>query len=157
MDLVGSVNWQKFKDLINNDATDTFFKDTIIWKKWGGVVDEFMEDGENADVSDITLECLIQYNNFKVWPMNQPAESGELDRQNMVVLFNIAYLKTVDAGIYVTAKGNLDMDQAMDRFEFNGIMYKCTGETFASQAQDEPLLLQLNLSREELNTGEYTR
>ncbi len=149
MDLVGNTNWARFKTLIQEDAHDTFFQDTITWKRYIEGIDEFMEnDVENFN--NVDLKCLINYNDFKVWPVNYTTETGELDRQNTVLLFSLKYLNGLG---YLNANGNFIYNQSADRFLVNGQIYKATGDTLVSQAKDEPLLLQINLSKEEIPTG----
>jgi len=150
MNVIGATNWTEFKRIINEDAFDTFFQDTIIWRRSLGGIDRFMEDKLTERFTDITLKCLIQYNHFRVWPTNVTTVSGELDRQNVVILLNLKYL--LDLG-YVNANGNFNYDAAADRFVLDGMILKSAGDTKISQAFDEPLLFQLNLSKEETDTS----
>lgn len=148
-DLIGA-GWNIFKGLINTDAFDTFFQDTVIWKRSLGGINRFQEDNDGMSFTNITLKTLIQYNHFKVWPVTQGTASGESDKQNTVLLFNLKQLN--DLG-YINAHGNFDYKEDEDRFILDGISYKASGDTKISQAKDEPLLLQIILTKEEITTG----
>lgn len=150
MDLVGSVAWENYKSLINQ-AHDTFSQDTIVWKRSLGGIDYNGEDNLTERFSSIDLKCLINYNVFRVWPTNQPTTTGELDRETMALLLNIRYLDSLG---YLNANGNFVYNQDKDRFIHHGITYKSGGDTKVAQANDEPLIIQLMLIRQETNTSD---
>ena len=153
MDRIGPVEWERFKSIIK-DAHDTFFQDTIIWRRFIYGLDIHGEDNENATFQDIPLKCLFRYNDFKVWPLNTPTTSGEIDRQTNVVMFNLRYL---DGLGYLDANKQFMFCQSADRIIARGVVYKSTGETFLSQAYDEPVMMHMVLTREEVETADLSR
>lgn len=150
-DLVDSPIWQEYQDLIGIDAADTFFQDEIIWKKAVPFLDEHGEDEIGEDFDDITLKCLVDYNDFRTWPITRNTGTGEIDKQTAVVLFTLKSLEDLNL---LNSNGNFDYDADEDRFELDGILYKSAGDTNTAQAQDGPLLFQLVLEREITSTSE---
>lgn len=150
MDRLGIANWAKYKALIN-DAHDTFNQETFVWYRFKSGLDRFGEDRETAKYDAITLKGLFDFNYFRKWPTVFTQPTGEIDRQTTVVILNVKYLRSLNL---TTPKGRFDYDPALDRFEYDGIIYKAVSDTRISQAQDEPLLFDMLLEREELNTGE---
>ena len=152
-ELLSPGDWQLFVTAIN-DAGDTFNKMPITWhrfKNFTGPANEFMEDVEvDGTYEDIELLCLFSDNYFHSWPITRKTDNGELDNQNTVAIFNRQYLE--DAG-YINSEGNFDFNEAMDRFIYNGMVYKSDGFTDMSQAEDQKLLVMLILRKEEVNTG----
>jgi hypothetical protein len=107
---------------------------------------------ENIDNGiPIPLKVLISYNYFRTWPLSKHDTQGESDNQNMAVFINRDYLSSLG---YLTSKGYLSFNPATDFFIHRGIKYKGEGDTFASQAYDDPLLILIVLRREEILTGE---
>lgn len=149
VDLIGSVTWDLYKNIINS-GHETFNQDSITWLRSNGGLDRNGEDNLNENFTSIVLKGLFDYNYFRKWATNQTTETGELDRQNEVILLNIKYLK--DLG-YMNSAGYFNFDQSSDRFIHKGIKYKSVGSTLVSQAQTEPLLFMVILQREEIQTG----
>jgi len=149
-DLIGSVDWENYKEVIN-DGHDTFNKEIIVWRRSKGGIDRYNEDTLTERFDSINLECLLNFNVFRTWPSFQTTESGELDRQTLAVYLNIKYL---DGLGYLSNNNRLDFQPDADRFVYDGIVYKASGDTKASQAQDEPLHYIIILKREEISTGD---
>lgn len=147
-DLISGAQWAAFEDLINS-AHDTFNQEIIIWRRYLGGMSLHGEDKPVVS-SDIDLKVLINYNYFKVWSTNKPTETGEMDQVNQVLYINLKYLQ--DNG-WLTPSGIFIFNQDKDRFIHRSIVYKSTGFTPISQARSKPLLLQVNLSREDTPTG----
>jgi len=152
-DLIGLPNWNLYKDIIRS-AHDTFNQETVLWQKRLFGLDIHGEDDENAQFQFIPLKCLMNYNDFKVWPLNSPMTSGELDRETTVAIFNLEYLGENN---WLTPNGQFQFNQATDRLIHRGIVYKSTGDTQLAQAYNEPLLVHLVLTREETETGNENR
>jgi len=100
--------------------------------------------------TDVTLNCLIAYNIFRVWPMSKETVGGQLDAENIVLILNKKYLE--DAG-YLNSDGFFAMDPGMDRFIHRGLEYRASGETEVAQAGDQALMFYIVLAREETPTG----
>lgn len=149
MDRVGSANWQKYKDVIN-DGHDTFNGATIVWHKSRGGLDRWGEDNETERFEQIMLKGLFVFNYFRTWPVTYTTETGELDRQSKVLMLNKKYLQ--DNG-WLNAQGRLNYNAAADRFEYKGEFYKDAGYTELSQAQSDELHIMIILKEEEKSTG----
>lgn len=149
MDLIGTSQWENYKNL-QSDAHDSFAQQDIIWVQQLGGLDVNGEDNINAITTNITLKALNHYNDPRVWPSNAPSVVGELDEESTVILLNYRYLKTNG---YTNANGNFIFNQDTDRFIQKGILYKSGGFTDIAQAQDEPLWVQVILVRDRTETG----
>lgn len=145
---VTDSQWAVYRNIINGIA-ESFNKEVIRWGTRPFKKSMFGESVENT-YNYTDLECLIGFNTFRTWPITNHTESGELDNQNMLVLLNKQYLS--DNG-WLTTDGYFHFDPAMDEFIHRGIRYKCDGDTFASQAKDDPLHIYLILVRQEIETG----
>lgn len=150
-DLIGATAWANYQALIGGDAFDTFFQQDIIWKRSGDFLDIHGEDEIGKPFTDVTLKCLADYNDFRTWPITRHNETGELDKQTVVILLSIKYLENLG---YMNANGNFDYKGDEDRFELDGILYKPNGDTNVAQAQDIPLMVQLVLERETVQTSD---
>ena len=149
MDLLSTNEWDEFKSIIN-DAHDTFFQDTLVWYKSKGALDVHGEDMLNERFTIINLKCLFSYNYFRTWPVTQTSETGQLDRESLVVLLNKSYLNSLG---YINDNGNFIFNPGLDRFLIRGVKYKAMGQTDLSQAYDTPLLFQIIMQKEEFLTG----
>jgi hypothetical protein len=149
VDFIGPSAWANYKNIIR-DAHDTFFQDIITWQKFEYGLDYNLEDNLDKTVSYIELKCLVRYNDFRVWEANRNTTSGEVDRENIAVLLNVRYL--AELGL-LDAELKLAINQALDRFILRGLVYKATGISHTAQAHQEPLLIQLNLTRDIYKTG----
>jgi hypothetical protein len=147
---IGKARWNKYKNLINKIHKE-FNQDTLTWRKHTPQgVTQFNEGIEN-NYEDFELKILIGYNSYRTWPITKHnQDTGEIDNQNLVVYINVSYLKELG---YTDQHGYFQFNPANDKFIHRGIIYKGEGDTFLSQASDEPLLFILVLRREEEITG----
>lgn len=149
MSLIPLAGWDYYKALMRK-AHDTFNQDTLTWLRASDVVNRFNEQEDLAPTITPILG-LIGFNSFRTWPMTLQQSGGELDNQNMIVYFNKQYLS--ENG-WLKPNGYLDYKPDKDYFIHRGIKYKSEGDTFVSQAYDDPLHVMLILRREELMVGE---
>lgn len=149
IDLVGSANWDLYKTIMRN-AQETFAKKTITWKRFQGANDRFMEDNSSATFTDVTLEVLLEYNAFRTWPVNQPKDFGEQDKENITILINKAYLSELG---YINSNGNFAFDKVMDRFVFDGQSHCAAGDTQVAQGNDDGLFEMIIVRRDAIKTG----
>lgn len=140
--------WAEYEEVINNWQTDAF-QQTIFLRKHVTIRDYDGED-HNQRFEDIPLKGLLQYNYFRAWPVNAIKDSGEIDKESMVVFFNIKYLKDNNLA---DANGQFLFDRGYDRFVLNGLVYKAMGDTQVAQSSTNPLFVFIVLKREELDTG----
>lgn len=140
--------WDRYIKTINEWNEDVG-QQVIIWKKnitnnnrWG--------ESSNERYKEIELKGLIHYNNFRSWPVNMYTDTGELDKQSIMIFFNIEYLRNLG---HTDQNGIFKYDPGLDKFLVNGILYVNSGESQVAQAKDNPLLTFIILKREEINTG----
>jgi hypothetical protein len=156
MTLISPEQWGKISDIIRL-AHDSFFTDTIVWKRFEYGLDIHGEDNEQAEFEEIPLNFLLSPNDYRTWPLTKHTESGELDKQSIVALFNLRYLQEValanNATWFDNSTKRLKFNSSTDRFFYRGIEYKAEGDTLVSLAGEDPLLLQIIMQREELSTG----
>lgn len=153
MDRIGANNWNRFKNLMNKDVTQTFQQEDIIWVRSSGGLDVFSEDNEDEIFTEITLKGQFLYNYFRTWPLDNNSGSGKFDGQNQTIIFNLDYLKELNSN-YLLPDNRMNYNPASDRFKHNGYIYSCQGDTFIVQAQDKTLFMFIILQREETNTGD---
>lgn len=141
-------DWQAYQDTLNEWQED-MFQQPVTWeskRKTRTVHGEYQERP-----SSIELKGLIQYNYFRSWPITKIKDSGEVDKESMILYLNIKYL--ADNG-WANMAGQFMFDPGYDRFIVNGVTYKAMGESQAAQAHDKPLFLFIILKREELSTSD---
>lgn len=142
--------WSRYKSLVNR-IRDSFNKDILVWRKVSAAtIPQYFEDDLFDSYTDINLEVLFGYNYFRTWPVTKDTIQGAQDEQNMVVHINKDYLKGLG---YLTADGYFQFNPEDDTFFHRGIIYKAFGDTFHSQASDDPLFIQLILKRDVIATG----
>lgn len=149
MSKLTAADWSKYKKIMKI-AHDMFNQDILTWVKHKDTVAKFNEELTDDGVV-IPLNVLISFNYFRTWPLTKHDAQGESDNQNMAVMINRQYLSELN---YLTPKGYLNFDPGDDYFLHRGIKYKCEGDTFTSQAYDDPLHILLIMRREEILTGE---
>lgn len=148
MAFISDEEWADFRQGINDFHNDVFQQE-IIWKKQIVTKDYHGEDSNQRFVN-VPLKGLMKYNDFRSWPLTETTDSGEIDKQSIMVYFNIKYLR--DNG-YTNTEGNFIFDPAMDRFIVNGVKYKAMGDSQSAQAKDQPLLIFIVLKREDIGSG----
>ena len=147
---VSDAQWANYKNIIN-DAHNFFNQDTITWVRHTHGLQRWGEDNKGIDKSiNIDLKGLISYNVYRSWPMTKETESGGLDKESMLIIFNKNYLHGLG---YINANGNFAMDPGLDYFVHQGQKLKPAGETPAAQAKDDPLLVYIIVKRMETLTG----
>lgn len=150
--LISPATWANYAAILR-DFHDTAFQNNIIWRRTVLIINPNGED-PIEEITDTNLKGLIDYDYFRKWSTQNFSEAGSLDGSNIVLLLNRVYLQ--ENG-WINLNGNFAFDLEKDRFIQKGIIYKPTGFTDMSQAQADPLLCMVILSREETNTGQDVR
>lgn len=150
MDVVGTQDWADFESAISTDAQDTFFKEIIVWRRTLTNLDRWKEDNLTAQTNDVQLKCLINYNFPRSWPVTGYTETGEIDKESMQVLFVKKYLR--DLG-FIDSNGLFIYNEDLDYFYLNGLKYKPSGDTDASQANTDALIVAVIMLRQKPDTG----
>ena len=149
MSLMTQQNWDEYIQTMNEWQNDVFQQD-ITWRRVAVLASSDGED-DNIRYSDMLIKCLVQYNHFRAWPITQTTDSGEIDKESLMVYFNLNYLKELDL---LNEFDQFKFKPDHDIFVLNGLTYKAFGESQVAQAKDKPLFLFIILKREELLTGQ---
>lgn len=142
---INQSQWAKYKSIINDFHHDAF-QDEVKWYRVKDVISRNGED-ESGYENPITLKGLMNYNYFRTWPLTGYSITGEVDKQSTVLILNVAYLSSL--GYIDNTTKKLIYRQDKDVIVHRGDYYIPTGDTFVSQAGDEPLLFILILKRQE--------
>jgi len=148
MDLLSSFDWEQIKAGVNN-AADTFFQDSITWKRVTKNVDRYGER-DFATYQDITLPCFINYDWWRRIPTFKEDKTGEYNQADLLIIFKKAYLS---AQSYLTTDGYFNYNPSLDKFVVKGKLYKPVGDTLLSQVKENPMLFQLMLRKDIDLTG----
>lgn len=140
--------WQAYRDTINEWHEDAF-QQPIIWRREVVTQDRYGED-YNKRTEDVEIKGLVLSNYVRSWPMSNMNHIGELDKESVLVYFNLKYLRELG---YLNEHDQFIYNSALDRFIINGMMYRSSGDSQAAQASDYPLLYFIILKREETSTG----
>jgi hypothetical protein len=141
--------WSRYRAVMKQ-AHDSFSQDILVWVRHNPVIMPFQEQ-EQPSGNRVELRVLIGYNFFRTWPITKHSSSGAIDNQNMLVFVNKDYLQELG---YLNSNGYLNFTPERDYFVHRGIRYKAEGDTFLSQAHDNPLHIQFILHREETLVGD---
>lgn len=149
--LIDSIIWAKYRQIIN-DASATFNNEILIWNRLSIRLDR---DGEDASASansfnQINLNALLQYNIFRTWPIDKSTDTGMINNQSLLIIFNKDYLASLG---YINANNNFDFDPGNDFFTIHGVDYKPMGDTPAGQADNDPLFIYIVCERMRVSSG----
>lgn len=142
------AQWDRYTEVLDGFHDDAFQQD-ITLRRYVTINDQHGED-TNLRERDTILKGLVQYNYFRSWPMNKISDSGEVDKESILLFLNVTYLNSINMA---TANGQLKFEPALDRFFIDGLQYKSSGDSQAAQAQGKTLFVYIILKREETNTG----
>lgn len=148
MVFINDAEWLLYKETINAFHEDAFQQE-IVWHRSLLRISKNGFDNKSTTLEPIIIKGLIQYNDFRSWPINKETKGGEIDSESMLVFLNLAYLGTLG---YLNSFGQFDYKPDLDRFEVNGVTYVDKGNSQTAQAKGDALLHFLVLKREELNT-----
>jgi len=137
MALLNTQEQQEYESLIE-DALSTFCTKSMTWKrsKTKGMK-RYGEDSEEFEFQTVVLPVLCNYNYMRSWPITDYTLTGEADKQSIQILISKKLLKD---GNYLTKDGYFSYSPAFDRFYLDGIEYKASGDTNASQAFSDDLI-----------------
>lgn len=143
-------DWDSHVNAINEWQEDSF-QEPVIFRR--NIV-KISQNGEDNNVryKDIEILGLVQYNYFRSWPVSQPTDTGEIDKESCMLYLNVEYLRRNG----LTNEFNQFLfDPAEDRFIISGVNYKPAGESQVAQAHDKTILFYIILKREEIPTGTH--
>lgn len=136
--------WDEFSQIINDFGLDVN-KDILIWKPYKGTIPIMGSDQDNAQYDDdIPLNVLCQFNDFRTWPITEFVDTGQKDKQSLLVYINSSYLESLDL---LDDNGRFAYNPAMDRFIYRGQLYYDAGNTPVAPTNDDPLLQLIILKR----------
>lgn len=146
---INQVQWAKYRQLML-DAHESFNGNNLTWKRKTAGISRFGEDPVYT-FSDINLKVLVQGNYFRNWPITQTTESGEIDKENVLVLINKDYLSGLG---YLTSNGYFNFNPGEDRFILEGLKYKAFGDSTVSFDYNSSIHIAIILKREETATAD---
>ena len=150
MAFINIATWNRYKSIINevaedfNEAIVVFYKNTVNIQRHG----EGVSSGQQF--TQINVKCLISFNYFRTWPTTKDTNTGALDKESMVLIFNNDYLNSINL---INAHGNFDIEPGIDYFEYQGVFYEPSGETPVSHAHDIPLHTYVIVKRKPVDTA----
>lgn len=148
MSLMTPEQWAMHIDVVNTFHEDAF-QEEILWMRTATNRSYHGEDNNHRE-EGIPLKTLVMYNYFRSWPIDQATDSGEIDKQSCMAMFNLKWLG--EQG-HLNEFGQFDINQGDDKFILNGLVYVPSGDSQISQAKDNPLMTFIVLKREEIPTG----
>jgi hypothetical protein len=150
--VISQQEWAEFESALS-EFNDEVGKQALTWKRVTIDLDRFGEDSSPTH-EEVTLEALVSYNAFRVWPMGVETDPGMVDNQYCYLLLNNKYLS--DNG-WLTAQNNFDFNPTEDLFIINGIEYISKGDTPISQDINKPLYTIIVLERKSPRSGTIAR
>lgn len=144
--LVSDKVWNKYRNVVQTFMDVDAGLQEITWLKHLQFPLPFGEDGYKDNFEEIKLNVLVNYNSFRIWPINVGTPSGDLDDMNCAIL--ITKMSLEKRG-YLDDLGYWVVDSILDRFLIDGKMYIPKGDTAVAQAKDKTLLFQITLKRED--------
>ena len=147
--MINQRQWARYKEIVNK-FHDSANQTPIIWKRKLPSVPVFGEN-KNSPREETTLLGLIQYNNYRTWPMTMFAQTGSEDKQSEVLILNIDYLRRSNL---LDENGNFAYNPVEDEFIHKGIKYEAAGDTETSQTDNEGLFFMIVLKRKNNATTE---
>ena len=146
---ITNEDWQEFRNIVDESAK-YINNDTITWLRHNSPLNRFGDTPEKDGFTEITLNCLVQYNAFRTWPTQLESQAGLVDNESMAIYLNITYLRELG---YANQNGYLLADPGKDYFIHRGQKYRPAGEILASQANSEPIHNIIILKRVVIDSG----
>lgn len=141
--------WKQYRSILK-DFFESFGQDTIVWLRNEKIIPIYFED-MTTKTSEVSLNVLVGYNDFRKWPVTKRSDEGNYSGQNLIILIHLDYLD--DLG-YLDSNKNFIVDEHRDKFLIRGRRYSIEGITQVSQAGDTPTHIQIILQVDETKTGE---
>ena len=135
--------WNKYNSLINSFTKDNF-KAQIIWRRYTDKINRHGEDDDDPQYTEFLLEGMVQFNDFRTWPITKFTLTGAEDKQSEVLWLSKSYLESNDL---LDGDGRFTYNSPMDIFVHEGIEYKDAGSTSTAQSLEDSLLYFIILKR----------
>lgn len=151
MSRVTQADWDRYENLMNVNVHEDMAQFDVVWRRsTDRTTDEWQEDNPTDSFTEVTLKCLVQFNDFRKWPSDDTKTTGKSDSQTAFIFINKQYL--IDSG-YINASGYFDFNPGADEFAFEGITYKAFGDTNVAQTNTKNLWVTLTVRRVSPETG----
>lgn len=147
--MISETEWVQFATDLYTFNTEVG-QQTITWKYVTKNLSRYGE-GETPTRVSRSLNCIVSYNAFRVWPITEETLSGNIDKQYCYLLLNNAYL--TNKSWFNISRQSLEYNPGQDIFIINGREYEDSGDTPMSQAVALPLYSILILKRKTTDTG----
>lgn len=142
--LITDEEWAQYGEDINNFMNVDAGNQEIIWLRNVRSTGR-MGDDSKPDYREIPLKGVFQYNEFRSWPINTDTVTGEIDKESVLCFLNNEYLRQQG---YLNEHGQFKFKPSVDKFILNGVRYKSKGDSQTAQAQTNPLLYFMVLTKD---------
>ena len=146
------VPWQQYEKAIADFSRENF-KEELTWRKKVSGLSRYGE-GDTFKTQDYKVNCLVDWNFYRRWPINTFDEDGLQDKQHCSVYIHKDELARVGL---LTPEGNADINPALDSFIINGVGYVPAGDTEVGQTDTHSMMVLLILKRGPVKTGKNSR
>lgn len=133
---VTAQEWIDYELAVNSFMKEDAANQVITWFKCVRGLSEKGSD-EKPLYKELELQGLIQYNEFRSWPINADTTTGEVDKESILVFLNNDYLRDNN---YLSTKGQFKFKPSLDKFEVNGLRYKSKGDSQTAQSHNGTLM-----------------
>jgi hypothetical protein len=133
MSLLSEADDRAIRDAVKL-TTDTFMVSPVTYKKSGGALDEWEEDKEAEEFTDINLLALEEYKPEDV----KEGLEGNLDLNDVKLTLNVEDLEALDL---IEANYKHKFTAEADYFELKGQLYRVTDIYYDGPLSDKPVLL----------------
>jgi hypothetical protein len=145
--MISSAEWAQFSNDLNVFNSEVG-NQQVTWKHITVNLPRYGE-GEPPTYDTRTIQCVVSYNAFRVWPISKETDAGTIDKEYCYLLMNNTILL---ANGWMTAEGNFKYNPNGDIFIVDGIEHEPSGDTPVSPNNTSPLYTILILKRKTVNT-----
>jgi len=146
------IPWKTYDEVLEKFSTENF-KETLIWEKKISGISRYGE-GSPIRRQSYEVNCLVDWNFYRRWPINKPDNDGLQDEQHCSVYIHRSELQRLGL---LTPEGNPDLDPGLDLFKIDGVKYVSAGDTTVAQSLSSPQFCLLILRRAPILTGQKSR
>lgn len=142
--IISDQEWAQYADDINKFMDLDSGNQVITWLRSVRSLGRMGDDSKPA-YKEIQLKGLFQYNEFRSWPINADTVTGEIDKESVLCFLNLDFLRKNN---YLNEHGQFKFKPSLDKFIINGVRYKSKGDSQTAQAQTNPLLYFMVLTKD---------
>jgi hypothetical protein len=133
---ITSEEWAQYASDISSFLKEDSANQVITWLRCVRSLNNKGNDSEPL-YQPQELQGLIQYNEFRSWPINADTTTGEVDKESILVFLSNDYL--LEHG-FLSTKGQFKFKPSLDKFEVNGLRYRSKGDSQTAQTNNQTLM-----------------